>query len=157
AAVLVNAAGSVGAAAVAERDAAAFEVAEEFGPFLIGGGAVFLAGAQGAAAGDERPVAVDDLFGGDGLVSHGGVDVAVGGHELGGGIPCMIASVMSSLRKWCGANLSGWLLASVSPVRASAMSSSCRMAWAVIGRFSARSRRWNSSGIGGFQSRSLSS
>ena len=63
AAVLVNATGSVGAAAVAERDAAAFEVAEEFGPFLIGGGAVFLAGAQGAAAGDERPVAVDGFLG----------------------------------------------------------------------------------------------
>src|SRR6266487_5713654 len=50
-----------------------------------------------------------------------------------GGIPCMIASVMSILRKSWGANLSGWPAASVSPVWARAMSSSCRMAWAVTG------------------------
>jgi hypothetical protein len=43
----------------------------------------------------------------------------------------MIASVMSSLRKSWGANRSGWPAVSVSPVRARAMSSSCRMAWAV--------------------------
>jgi hypothetical protein len=39
--------------------------------------------ALGAVAGDERPVAVDDLFGVDGLVSHCGVDVAVPGRQLG--------------------------------------------------------------------------
>ena len=83
AAVLVDAAGPVGAAAVAERDPAALEMAEELLPFGVGGGAVFLAGAQGPAAGDECPVTVDDLFGVDGLVSHRGVDVAVAGHELG--------------------------------------------------------------------------
>ena len=60
-----------------------FEVAEELVPFLVGRGAVFLAGAQRAAAGDERPVPVDDLVGVDGLVAHGGVDVAVPGDELG--------------------------------------------------------------------------
>jgi len=43
--MLVDAAGAVGAAAVAEREAAVFEVAEEFLPLLVGGAAVFLAGA----------------------------------------------------------------------------------------------------------------
>jgi hypothetical protein len=51
------------AAAVAQGDAAAFEVAEELLPFLVGRGPVFLAGACGPAAGDESVVAVDDLFG----------------------------------------------------------------------------------------------
>ena len=79
----VRAGGVVGAAAVADGDLAAFEVPDEFGPFLVGRGAVFLAGAQRTPAGDECPVAVDHLFGVDGLVSHGGVDVAVPGDELG--------------------------------------------------------------------------
>jgi len=83
AAVLVDAAGPVGTAAVAERDPPALEMAEEFLPFGIGGGAVFLAGPQRPAAGDECPVPVDDFLGVDGLVSHRGVDVAVPGHELG--------------------------------------------------------------------------
>jgi hypothetical protein len=81
--MLMHAAGPVGPAAVAERDAAAFEVAEELVPFGVGGAAVFLAGAQFPAAGDERPVPVDGLFGVDGLVSHGGVDVPVPEDELG--------------------------------------------------------------------------
>src|SRR6266516_6023518 len=63
--VLVDARGVVGAAAVAEGDLAAFEMAKELVPFLIGGGPVFLSRAQGATAGDERPVAIDDLFGVD--------------------------------------------------------------------------------------------
>src|SRR6266516_1114837 len=58
AAVLVDAAGPVGAAAVAERDPPALEMAEELLPFGAGGGAVFLAGAQRTAAGDECPVSV---------------------------------------------------------------------------------------------------
>ena len=74
-----------------------------------------------------------------------------------GGMPCIIASVISSLRKSWGANRSGWPLASVSPLRSRAMSRSWRIAWAVMGRFSARSRRWNSSGMGGFHTFSLSS
>jgi hypothetical protein len=44
-------------------------VAEEFLPFLIGGRPVFFARSQRATAGDEGAVAVDDLFGVDGLVS----------------------------------------------------------------------------------------
>jgi len=40
-----------------------FEVPDEFGPFLVGRGAVFLAGAQRTPAGDECPVAVDHFFG----------------------------------------------------------------------------------------------
>ena len=81
--VLVDARGVVGAAAVAEGDLAALEVAEEIGPFLIGRGPVLPGRAQCPAAGDERPVAVDDLFGVDRLISHGGIDVAVAGHQLG--------------------------------------------------------------------------
>jgi len=38
-------------------------VAEELVPFGLGGSTVFLAGAQLAAAGDERPVAVDGFLG----------------------------------------------------------------------------------------------
>src|SRR4029077_2429144 len=81
-AVVVDAGGVVGAAAVADGDLAVFEVADEFGPFLVGGGAVFLAGAQCSASGEERPVPVDHLVGVDGFVAHGGVDVAVPGDEL---------------------------------------------------------------------------
>ena len=50
--VLVDAGGGVGAAAVAEGDLAAFEVAEELGPFLVGRGAVFLG--RAAAPGGGR-------------------------------------------------------------------------------------------------------
>ena len=64
-------------------------------------GPVFPGGAQCPAAGNEGPVAVDDLFGVDRLISHGGVHVAVAGDQLAmcGGIPCMIASVMKILLK----------------------------------------------------------
>ena len=81
--MFVDACGFVGAAAVADGDLAALEVADELGPFGVGGGAVFRGGAQRAAACDEGAVAVDHFLGVDGLVSHGGVDVAVAGDELG--------------------------------------------------------------------------
>jgi len=58
-------------------------VAEELFPFGVGRGAVFGAGPQCPAAGDERAVPGDDFLWVDGLVSHGGVDVAVAGDELG--------------------------------------------------------------------------
>src|SRR5258708_5294819 len=77
------AAGPVGPSAAAESDLPPLEVAEELVPFGVAGNAVFLAGAGGAAAGDERPVGVDDFFGVDRLVPHRGVDVGVPGHELG--------------------------------------------------------------------------
>src|SRR5680860_1149973 len=83
AAVLVDARGGVGASAGSQRQLAAFEVAEELIPFFLGGGAVLPGGTQRPAAGDERPVAVDHFAGVDGLVAHGGADVAVPGHELG--------------------------------------------------------------------------
>jgi hypothetical protein len=83
AAVLGDAAGPVGAAAVAERDPAALEMAEELLPPGVRGVRYSWLGAKGPAAGDECPVAVDDFLGVDGLVSHPGVDVAVAGHELG--------------------------------------------------------------------------
>src|SRR5690349_4775343 len=82
-AMFVDAGRVVGAAAVADGDLAVLEMTDELGPFFVGRGAVFLTGAQRTAAGDECPVPVDDLFGVDGLVAHGGVDVAVPGDELG--------------------------------------------------------------------------
>ena len=78
----MDARGVVGAAAVAEGDLAALEMAEEIGPFLICRGPVFPGGAQCPAAGDEGPVAVDDLLGVDRLISHGGIHVAVAGYQL---------------------------------------------------------------------------
>jgi hypothetical protein len=81
--VLVDARGGVGAAAGADGDLAALEVAEELLPFLLGRCPVFLAGTNRATAGDECPVAVDDFLGIDGLVAHRGVDVVVSDHELG--------------------------------------------------------------------------
>ena len=81
--MLVDAGGSVGAAAVAQGELAALEVAEELLPFLVGGGAVLRGRAQGAAAGEERAVAVDGFVGVDRLVAHGGVEVAVPDDELG--------------------------------------------------------------------------
>lgn len=54
---------SVCPAAVAERDPAALEVAEELIPLLGGRGTVFLAGPQLPAAGNERAVAADGFLG----------------------------------------------------------------------------------------------
>jgi dTMP kinase len=81
--VFVDAARAVGTAAVAQGDSPQLEVAEEFLPFLFGGCAVFIAGAGGAASCNEGAVALDDFFGVDGFVAHGGVDVAVADDELG--------------------------------------------------------------------------
>ena len=61
--MLVNTGGCVGTAAGAEGDLAAFEVAEEFVPFLVGRLPVFLTRSECSAAGDERAVPVDDLVG----------------------------------------------------------------------------------------------
>lgn len=52
-------------AAVAEGEFAVLEVAEELVPLGVGGGAVFFAGAELAAAVDEGPVAVDGFLGVD--------------------------------------------------------------------------------------------
>src|SRR5260370_28091583 len=73
AAVLMDAAGGACPAAVAERDPAALEVAEELFPFGIARGTVFFAGPELPAAGDERPVAADDLFGRDRFIATCGV------------------------------------------------------------------------------------
>jgi hypothetical protein len=136
--VLVNTAGAVGAAAVAQGDAPTFEVAEELLPFLIGGGAVFLAGAGCAAAGDKGAVAVDDLLGIDGFVAHRGVDAAMADHELGdvGWHPVhdRVGDEQAPEVVWC--ELSGWLLVPVRPVRTRASLSRARMPEIGIGRFS---------------------
>ena len=100
--MLVDAGRVVGTAAVADGDLAVFEVAEELGPLLVSWGAVLLAGAKLATAGDERPVTGDDLLGVDSFVP---MVVLMSrcpatSWAMCGGIPCMIASVMNKcLRK----------------------------------------------------------
>jgi hypothetical protein len=69
----------------------------------------------------------------------------------------MMASVTKSLRKSWGENSSGSLLASVSPVAASALMSSLRIAVGVNARRSLPIARWNSSGIGELQTFSRTS
>jgi len=54
----------------------------EFGPFGVGGGAVFLGGPQGPAAGEEGQVGLDGLVGVDGFAAEGDADVAVPGDQL---------------------------------------------------------------------------
>src|SRR5205823_13198223 len=81
--VLMDATGGVCPPAVAERDPPALEVPEEFFPFGIGRGAVFFAGPELTAAGDERSVAADRLFGIDRFISHCRVYVAVPEYQLG--------------------------------------------------------------------------
>ena len=71
-----------------------------------------------------------------------------------GGSPLMIASVTKILLKSWGEKISGSPVASVSPLAASASMSSLRIALGVKGRCSLPMARWNSSGIGGFQTRS---
>jgi hypothetical protein len=56
--VLVDAAGAVGPAAVAERDPPALEVAEELLPLLFGGRPVFFAGPVAARNRNLRPLAL---------------------------------------------------------------------------------------------------
>ena len=65
--MFVDAGGSERAPALADGQFAALEVAEEFGPFGVGGCAVFLAGAQRTAAGEEGQVSLDGFVGVDGL------------------------------------------------------------------------------------------
>lgn len=102
--MFVDAWGTECAGAGADGYLASFEVAEEFLPFGVGWGAVFLAGAQGAAAAQERQVGLDRLVGVGGLVSEGDVDVAVPSDDLGDvrGRPLRMASVMNMRRKSCG-------------------------------------------------------
>ena len=69
--------GSVVAAADPERDLAQLEVGQEFVPFCSGELTVFFAGPLGPAAGDERPVVGDHVFGVDRGIAHGGVQDGV--------------------------------------------------------------------------------
>ena len=56
---------------------------EEFFPLRVAGDAVLLRRAQRPPPGYERPVPVDGLFGVDGFIAEGDVDVAVPGDDLG--------------------------------------------------------------------------
>jgi hypothetical protein len=80
--MLVDAGGAVSAAAVAEGDFPAGEVAAEFLPFSIGDRPVFVGGAQGASACDELAVGVDGRLGVDRGIAHRGPDVLVAGYQL---------------------------------------------------------------------------
>jgi hypothetical protein len=69
----------------------------------------------------------------------------------------MMASVTKILRKSCGEKASGSPEASIRPVAASALMSRLRIAFGVCARVSLPMFRWNSSGMGGFQTRSRTS
>ena len=71
-----------------------------------------------------------------------------------GGIPFMIASVAKILRKSWGLKARGWPAASVMPVPSSALVIQLRIDAELRGRLSAPTRCWNSTGIGGVNSRS---
>jgi hypothetical protein len=154
--VLVDAAGAVGSAAVAEGDAAALEVTEELLPLGVGGGAVFLAGAELAAAADEGAVAVDGFLGVDRLWPMVVLMSSCPSMSwaMWGGMPLRMASVVKTLRKSCGQKVRGLPSVPVMPEAARAPARRLRIPSAGMGRFSRPMRRWNSSGIGGFQVRS---
>ena len=61
--MLVDARGSEGASTCSCGNFSQLEVSEEFLPFGVGGDAVFLAWAQGPAAGEEGQVGLDGLVG----------------------------------------------------------------------------------------------
>ena len=74
-----------------------------------------------------------------------------------GGRPFMMASVTKILRKSWGVKASGCPAASVMPVPSSALVIQRRIVAALIGRLSAPTWRWNSSGMGGVNSHSWTS
>jgi hypothetical protein len=94
--VLVDAGGVVGPAAGAELKFAQLEVVLEFGPFLVGGLAVFSGGPQGPPLVDEGPVGADQVVlehrqvgmgGGQVVMAEqpgGDVDGQAAGDRLGG-------------------------------------------------------------------------
>jgi hypothetical protein len=151
--VFVLADGRPGACAGADGDLAAFEVAEEFLPLGVGGGAVLLCWAQRTAAGEERPVGFDCLCGVDGLVAERGGDVGVPADDLGDvwwqAVEDGFGDEDSS--EVVGRNPIGWpsTVVAARAVRASVRSRVTRLR--VMGRFSWASRCWNSSGSGGRQ------
>ena len=102
--MLVNTWSSECAPANSSGHLATLEVAEEFLPFFIGGDAVFFAGPQSAAPGQEPQVGLDGFVGVDGLVADCDVDVLVACDDLGDmwGNPFRMASVIKILRKSCG-------------------------------------------------------
>ena len=83
--VFVLAGCGVGASADPEFDFAFLGVGEELVPLVVGDVAVFLAGSQGSAAGDERPVVFDYVRVVDGDVTLGGVETLVA-EKLGGDV-----------------------------------------------------------------------
>src|SRR5271166_6687927 len=68
---------SIVTAADAERDFPELEMGQELIPYAKGEITVFFAGPFGPAAGDERPVVGDHVFGIDRGISHGGVQDGV--------------------------------------------------------------------------------
>lgn len=149
----MDAAGAIGACAVAEGDAAPLKMAEELVPFVVGRAPVFFAGTQGAAASNERAVPVDGFLWIDGLVSHRGVDVLVPQQDLSdvrrhpvhdgvGGEDSaeVVGHEVERLARVVG-----------DPSVGEGVTNEVADAGDGIGRFSSATVRWNSSGIGGFQ------
>jgi hypothetical protein len=81
--MLVNTWGSERSPACSGSDLSPLEMTEEFLPFLVGGGAVFIGRPQRPPASQERQVGLDRLFGIDGLVRDRDVDVPMTGDNLG--------------------------------------------------------------------------
>ncbi len=79
----MDAGGSERAPAGAGGDLAVFEVAEELGPFGVGGDAVFLARPKCPPPGQERQMSLDRLIGVDRFIAESDVDVLGPGDDLG--------------------------------------------------------------------------
>jgi len=165
----VDAGRGVGAATSAQGHLAVLEVADELLPFLIGGGPVFITGSQCPSSGDERTMAVDGFLGIDSFVAHGRVDVTVPGDELsdvgrhavqdgvGDEDP---PEVVRGEPQWLTAEFVRlWSACSVSAGEVSGSDSQIqsRIVPEGIARLSMPNLRWNSSGMGGFQTRSCGS
>jgi hypothetical protein len=151
--VFMNAGRSERASAGPDGHLSFLEVGEEGIPLLVGRGSVFFAGAGRPAPGNKRPVRLD-RFGWVDRLYPMVVSIVLWPQmtcAICGGRPLMMASVTKILRKSWGENISGSLLASVSPVAASALMSSLRIAVGVNARCSLPIARWNSSGIGELQ------
>ncbi|MGW7484333.1 hypothetical protein ACWGH8_37850 [Nonomuraea muscovyensis] len=154
--MLVYAWGAEGASAGAGGDLSHLEVSEEFLPCLVGGGAVFVGGAQGAAAGEEGQVGLDDLVGIDGFVVQRDVDVLVSSDDLGDvwRQPDENGIGQEQAAKVMRGEEQRPPVASMSPVLARPVLSILRATHSPMARCSRTMLRWNSSGAGSAQTHS---
>src|SRR5262245_35716298 len=134
--MLMNAGASESACAGADGHFSLLEMSEEGVPFFFGRCPVFFAGAGRAPSGDERPVRLDRLSRIDCPVSYGRVDAFVAADELRdvGWQPAHDGVGHEHPAEIVGRKVSGSPLVSVSPVAASALMSSLRIAVGVNAR-----------------------